>query len=43
MQGLNRWENGWSVAGVVLLVAGGLIWLLGRIPGLNKLPGALQI
>jgi hypothetical protein len=37
---LGRWI---VIAGVVLVVVGGIIWLLGRVPGLSKLPGTLRI
>ena len=37
---IGRWI---VIAGVVLLVVGGILWLLGRVPGLNKLPGTLRI
>ena len=35
---LGRWL---MVAGLVIVVLGGLIWLFGRIPGLKDLPGTL--
>ena len=43
MQGFKSLGKWLVVVGVVLLVAGGIIWLLGRIPGLKQLPGNLQI
>ena len=32
-----------AVAGVALLVLGGLIWLAGRIPALGHLPGDIRL
>ena len=37
---LGRWM---VLAGVGLVVAGGLVWLLGRFKGLQELPGTLRI
>jgi hypothetical protein len=39
---LGRWI---AAAGVVLVIVGGLLWLLGRVPGLSlgRLPGDLQM
>lgn len=33
---LGRWT---VIAGIVLVALGGLLWLLGQIPGLEKFPG----
>jgi hypothetical protein len=34
----------WIVfAGIALVVIGGLVWLLSKIPGINQLPGTLKI
>lgn len=35
---LGRWL---VILGGVVILAGAVIWLLGRIPGINKLPGTL--
>ena len=43
MQGFESLGKWLVVIGVVLLVAGGLIWLAGRIPGLKEIPGTVQI
>jgi hypothetical protein len=43
MQGFESLGKWLVVVGVILLVAGLLIWLAGRIPGLKQLPGTLQI
>jgi len=33
-----------ALAGLILTLVGGLIWLIGRyLPGLNQLPGAIRI
>lgn len=37
---LGRWV---LIAGVILVIVGGLIWLLGRFTGLSNLPGTLRI
>ena len=37
---LGRWL---VILGLVIVVIGGLVWLLSRIPGLKELPGTLQI
>ncbi|MGD0005194.1 MAG: DUF2905 domain-containing protein [Anaerolineaceae bacterium] len=37
---IGRWV---VIIGIVLVVVGGLIWLLSKIPGLNQLPGTLKI
>jgi|WetSurMetagenome_2_1015567.scaffolds.fasta_scaffold1684788_1 hypothetical protein len=31
------------VTGVVLFIAGVILWLLSRIPGLNQLPGTIRL
>jgi hypothetical protein len=31
------------IFGTTIIILGGIVWLLGRIPGLNKLPGTIQI
>ena len=31
------------IAGIALIVVGGLVWLLSKIPGLNQLPGTLKV
>jgi Protein of unknown function (DUF2905) len=34
----------WIIAtGVILVVVGGIVWLLGRYTGLSQLPGTLRI
>jgi hypothetical protein len=34
----------WLVAaGIALVIVGGILWLLGRIPGLSQLPGTLRL
>ncbi len=40
LQVIGRWL---IVAGVALAVVGGILWLVGRIPGLNRLPGTIRI
>lgn len=40
LQMIGRWL---IIAGVTLAVVGGVIWLVGRIPGLNRLPGTIRI
>ena len=37
---LGRWI---VIVGIALVVIGGLVWLLSKIPGLNQLPGTLKI
>jgi hypothetical protein len=37
---IGRWV---VIIRIVLVVVGGLIWLLSKIPGLNQLPGTLKI
>jgi hypothetical protein len=37
---IGRWM---VIAGVVVAVVGGLIWLIGKIPGANNLPGTIRI
>lgn len=37
---IGRWV---MVIGFALVILGGLIWLLSRIPGLDHLPGTLKI
>jgi hypothetical protein len=37
---LGRWI---VIAGIVLVVVGGLVWLLSKIPWINQLPGTLKI
>jgi hypothetical protein len=37
---IGRWI---MIAGAVLVVVGGIVWLLGRVPGLSKLPGTIRI
>jgi len=37
---IGRWL---MIAGVTLVVIGGLVWLAGRIPGLKAIPGTLQV
>jgi hypothetical protein len=31
------------ILGIVIVIVGGIIWLLGRIPGLHNLPGTIKI
>jgi hypothetical protein len=37
---LGRWI---VIAGIALVVIGGLVWLLSKIPGVSQLPGTLKI
>ena len=37
---IGRWV---VIAGIALIVVGGLVWLLSKIPGLNQLPGTLKV
>ena len=37
---IGRWV---VITGIVLVVVGGLVWLLSKIPGLNQFPGTLKI
>lgn len=37
---LGRWL---VILGLVIMVIGGLLWLLSRIPGIKELPGTLQV
>jgi hypothetical protein len=37
---IGRWI---VIAGIALVVIGGLVWLLSKIPGINQLPGTLKI
>jgi hypothetical protein len=37
---LGRWI---VIAGIALVVIGGLVWLLSKIPGVNQLPGTIKI
>lgn len=37
---IGRWV---FIFGITLAVVGGVIWLLGRIPGLHELPGTIKI
>ena len=37
---IGRWV---VITGIVLVVVGGVVWLLSKIPGLNQLPGTLKI
>ena len=37
---IGRWI---VIAGVALVVIGGLVWLLSKIPGVNQLPGTIKI
>jgi phosphotransferase system glucose/maltose/N-acetylglucosamine-specific IIC component len=37
---IGRWI---VIAGIALVVVGGLVWLLSKIPGINQLPGTLKI
>ena len=40
LDSLGRWI---VIAGIALVVVGGLVWLLSKIPGVNQLPGTLKI
>jgi hypothetical protein len=31
------------IAGIVIAIIGGIIWLLSRIPGINQIPGTIKI
>jgi hypothetical protein len=37
---LGKWL---MIIGLIIIALGGIIWLLGRIPGLKQLPGTIQI
>lgn len=37
---IGRWI---FIIGIAVAVAGGILWLLGRIPGLQNLPGTIKI
>ena len=43
MQGFESLGRWLVFLGVVIVIIGGIIWLLSRIPGLKDLPGTLQI
>ncbi len=43
MQNLDVFGRWIFIFGVILVVVGGIIWLLGRIPGLQNLPGTIKI
>lgn len=40
LESIGRWI---VIIGVVIAIVGGIIWLLGRIPGLQNLPGTIKI
>ncbi len=40
LESIGRWI---LIIGVVIAIVGGIIWLLGRIPGLQNLPGTIKI
>jgi hypothetical protein len=40
LESIARWV---MLTGLVLLLVGGLMWLISRIPGLNNLPGTIKI
>lgn len=43
MQNLD-WIGRWVfIFGIALVVVGGILWLLGKIPGLQNLPGTIKI
>jgi len=37
---IGRWV---VIFGVIMIVVGGIIWLIGRIPGVQNLPGTIKI
>jgi len=37
---IGRWI---VIIGIALVVIGGLVWLISKIPGVNQLPGTLKI
>ncbi len=37
---IGRWM---LIAGIVIAVIGGIIWLLSRIPGISQIPGTIKI
>ena len=37
---LGRWL---LIVGIVIAVLGGILWLVGRIPGLQNLPGTIKV
>ncbi len=40
LENLGRWI---LVTGVILVILGGIVWLIGRYSGLSQLPGTLRI
>ena len=43
MEGLELAGKMLVIGGVAMTVVGGLLWVLGRVPGLRELPGTLRI
>jgi hypothetical protein len=43
MQGFDALGKWLVVAGVILAVIGGIIWIVSRIPGLRQLPGTIHL
>ena len=39
----SAWGNGLVLAGLGLVLLGGLIWLFGKIPFLGRLPGDIRV
>ena len=37
---IGRWM---VIGGLVLVIIGGIVWLLSRIPGINQIPGTIKI
>lgn len=43
MEGMEAAGKFLILGGVVMVVVGGLVWLLARIPGLDRMPGTVRI
>jgi hypothetical protein len=43
MQGFDVFGRWLVILGLVIAVIGGIIWLVGRVPGLKQLPGTITI
>ena len=43
MQNLDLLARWIVIIGIALVVIGGLVWLISKIPGVNQLPGTLKI
>ncbi len=40
LDSLGRWL---VIIGLAIVIVGGLVWLIGRIPGIKQIPGTIQI